>query len=527
MERIWWLENVLVLALIVVVVRHRQRKAIAVAAALLFVGAWPPWSWPTSLFCFTPLAVLWSGDRQQSLIRDCSEAIAIGVTMTWLTSGFVSDVVPTGSWLVRLCAGLMYGLQLMLLPLVMRRLRGHSVLYSAGILTAAATFGELLQSFCLSSLVWSQESFYLTAGHTPLAQWAALITPFGVCALLYGINFLLVPERLSSGRRDWRGAMLAAGILMTAWIGGEFQASASQVAGPSFSAMLVQPHAATNEARTLSPWSKLDELTRNGIARNGPVDLIVWPEMSLAASLYPGFKLAEPPKPEARLEGVPLTLQRFQRECQPAYGTACLVGVPLLRDVVVQHYGLNVNDIKRTNAACLVAPDGRISCHEKLTLLPLMEGLPRFLDTRWFRRTILPLLQQKAPLTPGEHFELLELTTLRGATVRIAVSICYESHFCWLPQYRPSNNADAVIHLLYDGDFREHPEWTERQLLACRYRAIESRTWQLVCSTWDGSAVIDPAGRIVSRLPAKAGVLRCGSESTSPTDSLTTGGVGS
>ena len=57
----------------------------------------------------------------------------------------------------------------------------------------------------------------------------------------------------------------------------------------------------------------------------------------------------------------------------------------------------------------------------------------------------------------------------------IAVSICYESFLPWLPQYRNSQAAEAIIHLVYDGDFVDHPGVLQRQILACRYHAIETR----------------------------------------------------
>ena len=66
----------------------------------------------------------------------------------------------------------------------------------------------------------------------------------------------------------------------------------------------------------------------------------------------------------------------------------------------------------------------------------------------------------------------------------------------------------AIVHLVYDGYTVEHPGMIQRQVRACQYRAIETRKWNLVCSTWSGTAIIDPSGRIVRQLPARAGVLR-------------------
>lgn len=269
--------------------------------------------------------------------------------------------------------------------------------------------------------------------------------------------------------------------------------------------MLVQPHMIPETGEVWQPWITLDELTRNSLEQDGPVDLIVWPETMLSPSEHPETAIDQT---DVQSVNELLTLQRFQGTNQPSYGAACLVGVQLFKRVIVQRYGLEVSDIHRTNAACLIDRSGKVTCHEKLILVPLMEGLPDILETAWIRRHVLSSFQLEAPLKRGEDFRMLEFTTERGQAVRIAASVCYESHLPWLPQFDPTHGADAIVHLMYDGDFSEHPEWTERQLLACRYRAIESRTWNLVCSTWDGSAVIDPRGRVVSRLPARPGVLR-------------------
>jgi len=44
--------------------------------------------------------------------------------------------------------------------------------------------------------------------------------------------------------------------------------------------------------------------------------------------------------------------------------------------------------------------------------------------------------------------------------------------------------------------------------IAYSLRAIETRKWQLVCSCWAGSTIIDPRGKIIKQLPPEAGILR-------------------
>ena len=155
-----------------------------------------------------------------------------------------------------------------------------------------------------------------------------------------------------------------------------------------------------------------------------------------------------------------------------------------------------------------MSASGEIARHEKLVLVPFKEGLPGLLDHRWVRNRVLPALQLNRPLTVGRKFGLLPFRDHQGKMWSIAVSVCYESLLPWLPQYHNSTTADAIVHLVYDGDTTAHPGMMQRHIRACQYRAIETRKWNLVCSTWTGSAIIDPSGKIVSQLPAIAGTLR-------------------
>lgn len=154
----------------------------------------------------------------------------------------------------------------------------------------------------------------------------------------------------------------------------------------------------------------------------------------------------------------------------------------------------------------LLSKVGLIQVHEKLSLVPIRESDSSFL--------INPIIQQflglpeSAKLTSGTIFEVMSFTDSAGKTRKLAVSICYESWQPWLPQYHSNEKLDAICYLFYDGNFADYPVFVDRMLATIRMRAIETRTWQLVCSIWSGSAVIDPRGNIVKRLGPVQGVLR-------------------
>jgi apolipoprotein N-acyltransferase len=169
----------------------------------------------------------------------------------------------------------------------------------------------------------------------------------------------------------------------------------------------------------------------------------------------------------------------------PEYRTPCLVGA-----VVVGRDG------RRYNSACLVTTDGAVSRHDKRMLVVGAEGA----------------------FTPGGDYRRLEFRDRAGRRVRIGVAICYEMHFPDLPQYHPDHRPDVIVHLNNESWYQGYPGMHTHGTWACQYRAIETRTWQLVCATWTRSAAIDPRGRLRAILPPRPAVLR-----VSPDDS--TGGA--
>ena len=328
------------------------------------------------------------------------------------------------------------------------------------------------------------------------------MTPFGVSGILYLVNFLFVRNQSPSFWLRWTGPISGVGIATAAWFGGCLLASATRVEPLPFSVMLVQPHVRVSVNIPWRPWRELDPLTRSSLQQAGCVDLIVWPEACLSESQYDDQTAA------GNDVATRLTVQEFAQTLQPLYQTSCLVGVSMWKRETTHRYGLEVAEGRRYNCGCLVSGPDKITCHEKRALVPFKEGLPGWLNQEWIRGRILPALQLHAPFTPGSQFRLLSFLDRHQQQRTIAVCVCYESFLPWLPQYRKTAPVDAIVHLVYDGDSIDHPELLQRQILACRYRAIETRTWNLVCSTWSGSAIIDPAGRVICQLPATAGVLR-------------------
>ena len=329
-----------------------------------------------------------------------------------------------------------------------------------------------------------------------------MVTPFGVSGILYFVNFLLVPDHSDHWAVRWRGPAVAVSFAALVWGGGLLLASAIPAEPLAFSAMLVQPHERLIDGARWRPWLQLDPLTQSSLQRQGPVDLIVWPETCLSDSIDADTTSdSKPVSPQ-------MTVQDFSRTLLPIYRTNCLVGVSMSKLETVHRYGFDLKVARRYNCGCLVSGSGQRLYHEKQVLVPLKESVPDWMNQAWILSRMPHALRLNAPFTPGGQFRVLPFQDSRGERRTIAVSVCYESFFPWLPQYHTVEPVDAIIHILYDGHSIDHPSLLRRQINACRYRAIETRTWNLVCSTWAGTAIIDPAGRVICQLPATAGVLR-------------------
>ncbi|MEZ6150965.1 MAG: nitrilase-related carbon-nitrogen hydrolase [Pirellulaceae bacterium] len=358
-------------------------------------------------------------------------------------------------------------------------------------------------------LTWATTNSSLAIATTPIAQWSGILTPFGLSGVLYYINFLWLPDYSRVSYRRWSSSLLAISLTSMLWFGGMLIESTVVVQPLPFTAAMVQPHLhQPHRAAPWQPWEVLHPLTLASLEHDGPVDLIVWPESSLVDTTYSSLATAVDTIDDYKSPPARLTLADFRSDLLPQYRTNCLLGVAMLDLGTVTKYGLKVPEQQRYNCGCLMSSSAEIDCHEKLILVPMKEGLPRWLQNDTMRRWILPFFELTAPCVIGRDFHLLSFKDASGKTRTIAPVVCYESWHPWLPQFHQEVPLDAIVYMMYDGDFVDHPELIQRQLLSVRLRAIETRTWNLVCSTWRGTAIIDPRGRIVKELPPVAGVLR-------------------
>jgi len=142
------------------------------------------------------------------------------------------------------------------------------------------------------------------------------------------------------------------------------------------------------------------------------------------------------------------------------------------------------------NSAVLLRPDGDlVDRYDKINLVPFGEYVPKFFGF------VNRITQEAGDFTPGERMVVFPLGDHKTGTF-----ICYESVFPSQVREFVKGGANLLVNLSNDGYFG-HSAAREQHLEIARMRALENRRW-LLRSTNDGiTAAIDPAGRVVQRLP--------------------------
>src|SRR6185312_10621010 len=142
------------------------------------------------------------------------------------------------------------------------------------------------------------------------------------------------------------------------------------------------------------------------------------------------------------------------------------------------------------NSAVLLGPQGNvIGRYDKVNLVPFGEFVPPLFSF------VNRVTQEAGDFAPGH-----EIKVLPQPPNDLGVFICYESAFPDFVRQFARNGATVFFNLSNDGYFG-HSAAREQHLLLVRMRAVENRRF-IVRSTNDGiTASIDPAGRIVRKLP--------------------------
>ncbi len=204
------------------------------------------------------------------------------------------------------------------------------------------------------------------------------------------------------------------------------------------------------------------DLTRALLAE-GPVDLVVWSETAVDDDLDANPDLFAALRALVEETGVPL-----------------LTGAP------------RSSGGRPINAVLLLEPGGAVETYAKQVLVPFAESDPP--GAAW----LAPLL---GPVMEGEPYRAgMEATVLRGGPLPLGAPVCFEITYPGLVRRFREGGARLIVNLSNDAWFGRtgYPEMHFRHGVL---RAVELRTWVVRGANTGVSAVVDPAGRVVARLP--------------------------
>lgn len=142
------------------------------------------------------------------------------------------------------------------------------------------------------------------------------------------------------------------------------------------------------------------------------------------------------------------------------------------------------------NSAVMIRPDGSVEDrYDKIHLVPFGEFVPPIFAF------VNRITQEAGDFAPGTRRVLFDV-----AGHHVGAFICYESAFPNEVRKFVSDGAELLVNISNDGYFG-HSAAHEQHLALVRMRAVENRRW-ILRATNDGiSTSIDPAGRIVQKLP--------------------------
>ncbi len=172
-------------------------------------------------------------------------------------------------------------------------------------------------------------------------------------------------------------------------------------------------------------------------------------------------------------------------------------GVPVLFG------GVGVKDYKRAefhNAAALMGPDGGIvDTYAKMHPVPFAESIP-FFENPVVRSFFENVVGIQLPWVMGNRYTIFRVPLRAGGELAFGVPICFEDAFSDLCRGFIVRGADMLVNITNDSWSKT---WSAeiQHFSVARLRAVENRRVLVRSANGGVSAVVDPWGRTLVRLP--------------------------
>lgn len=307
----------------------------------------------------------------------------------------------------------------------------------------------------------------------PVAQLASVTGVYGLSALVALVSTAAAALALSRSGRHLAGAGVVLLLLIVNTAAGAFRLADNQLTrtGAVIRVGLVQGNVAQDQK-----WDPAyrDEITGRYLslsrqAIDAGARLVVWPEAAT-----PFFFDVE----DARAEPI----RRLARETR----TPFLIGTDEYRPPT------GGEPERFYNSAVLVGSDGRTRAgYRKMQLVPFGEYVP--LQRLLF--FVGPLVEKVSHFTAGEA-----PTVLSDDSLRVGVSICYESVYPWLARSFVRNGSQLLATITNDAWFgRSSAAYQHFEQAAVR--AVEQGRFLVRAANTGISGVVDPYGRVLAATP--------------------------
>jgi apolipoprotein N-acyltransferase len=476
------------------------QAAWALAWGIAMALAYPrPNLWGLSYICLVPLTLLALHGRPRWRIALIGYLVAAAwvAVMTW----WIRPLFPIGYIVMFLYMPLYVVAYLLLLPAAQRHLRLP--------LTLCVPIVWVGLEWVRGAWVLGGFPYFLLGQSQPvlMIQTADLFGAYGVSFIVAmgsgAICDLIELDGRSAGmRRGCRRAPVGVALWLGAMAGslvyGAWRIAQAPQDGPQISIAVIQSNVpqshkmrATDQQKLANFRAMLD-LSRRAAA--GPVDLIAWPETTLAMALDDRSARTFPASAAYRQE-----LEQFVAEHR----------VPMLIGALAVPWGVaKLPPGSWYNSAYLFGPGGLAGRYDKVHRLPLGEYVPlaeEYPSVRKWAERLMPAGRREYWITRGAQFTVLEVADRSGHTWRLAAPICFEDvmtavgrKMVWSAGRK---RVDLLVNISNDGWFAASAQGAQHEQMA-RFRCVENRVPMARAVNTGVSGFIDSTGRVVGRVEA-------------------------
>jgi apolipoprotein N-acyltransferase len=347
---------------------------------------------------------------------------------------------------------------------------------------------EIARTYLITGFPWNLLGYAVSP--SGLRQLASVTAVYGLSFLAVGTSALLAGVSLGPRRKAW-------GIALAGWVAllavGDLIFSPPVMPPGTDQVYLLQPNVPLDESvlEGWVPWRNREQLeglvgtTVKAACQGLPTIAAPWMDCSGARTASgPSSPLviwAENPAP-FYFDRDPIFREAMQRMARSTHAYVVFNTVTFAAQDATQP----------RNSAMVLDPEGRLVVeYDKIHLVPFGEYVPWWA----FPGKVGKITSEIGDFVPGSNYQVAD-----AREGKIGVFICYEAIFPQLVRRLVAAGAGVLVNISNDAWYGDSSAAFQHLEMA-RLRAVENGRF-LLRATNDGiTAIVDPYGRIVTRLP--------------------------